>query len=132
MYIHRAVIDTMIVGLTGNAMKKLEAFEKAGILEICQTSVLPIEQTSPPHKKISEKYEILGGTNWIEHTTLSVETGRRSNFKKIYNSVFGKFWKRGGSRGEIIHQNSFRDAVHLDICWINQVDLGLQIPLYFL
>ena len=108
-------------------MNRLEALEQAGVLEIYQTSVLPIEFNNAPllQKHKAAVYEVLGGANWINHSELTINVGRASRFDDIYHTTFGKFWRKRGPFQNEFDAQSLRDAIHLDICWIDRVDFFL-------
>lgn len=129
MYIHRAVIDANVINARQSipAMNDLEALHRAGVLEICQTSVLPVEFMNAPTLQRSKAtiYEVLGGPNWIGHSELTVGAGRRSRFDDIYYAVFGRPWRKVGPSQDEIDSNALRDAIHVDISWINRVDFFL-------
>lgn len=131
MYIYRLVIDANRINTRGSipAMNEIEEYHDAGVVEIVKTSTLPAElpKNSPFFKK-AQKYFQIGhsGTFQIEGEPFIQAmrgTGARdSRFTEIYQTVFGKEWRRKGPRQEYLDVNSMRDALHLDQCWINNVD----------
>lgn len=125
LYIYRIVIDANVINARGKvpAMPELESFFDLGVIEILKTSALGIElQGYKPGKEKAKSYGTIYGDNWLGHVQPSVWAGRKSNFKTIYETLWGKMWKKGGASRDRIHHQSLRDAIHLDICWINQVD----------
>jgi len=126
LYIYRMVIDTNCINARGTLpeMNELESFFKLCIIEIVKTSALTIEiQGYSEGREKAKSYGTLYGDVWIDHTEKwSLGVGRKSNFELIYRTLWGKKWKKGGVSQDEIHKQSLRDAIHLDICWINRAD----------
>jgi hypothetical protein len=131
MYIYRLVIDANRINVRGSipAMNEIEAYHDAGVVEIVKTSTLPAElpRNSPFFKKAKKYFQIgHSGTFQIEGAPfLQAMPGagaRESRFSEIYQTVFGVEWRRKGPKQEHLDVNSMRDALHLDQCWINNVD----------
>jgi hypothetical protein len=117
MYIHRIVIDANRINTRGRiaAMNSLEALHDAGLIEIFQTSTLPVEFLPwPPGKQKALKYAVISGSSMVYLTDSNVadaqvgSSGRASRHIEIHQSIFGQ-----PSLG-VDRLNDMRDALHID------------------
>ncbi|MFA7662952.1 MAG: hypothetical protein WCX88_03480 [Patescibacteria group bacterium] len=128
LYVYKIVIDTNVINSRNDiiAMTKLEDLFKIGIIELLKTDTLLVElekEIDISRKEKVKKYRTIYGENVVDHTTMkSIYFGRKSNFEIIYHTLWGEYWKMGGAYQDKIHDNSTRDALHLNVCWINEVD----------
>lgn len=128
-YVNRIVVDANSINARGTipAMTEIEGFFSLRIVELLQTGVLPVEfENFPQGLKKAGAYESLGSPHFAGHSKkeFSIGVGRRaSRFKEIYETLWGTYWKMGGKDGKEIHPQSLRDAIHLDVCWVNAVDI---------
>ena len=125
LYIYRIVIDAGVINVKGglSAMNELELFFKLGIIEILKTSVMDTDLQGDSRKQKAKSYGTIYGPNWIGHTEEFISGGiRPSNMEIIYRTLWGKVWMKGSESQKKFIRNSFRDSIHLDICWMNGVD----------
>ncbi len=125
LYINRIVIDANVINSRGNipAMNELESFFNLSIIEILKTSVLELEfDRFGPGTEKAKTYTTIHGSSFLGWVPMVPWVGRKSNFEMIYNVLWGGMWKKGGPFQNEIEKRSFRDTIHLDTCWINDVD----------
>jgi hypothetical protein len=118
MYIHRIVIDADRINTRGGiaAMNCLEAFHDAGLVEILQTSTLPVEFLKWPRgQRKARRYDVIGGSNMVYVTNSNIAdsrlgtSGRESRFMEIHRVVFGE-----PASDEEKRKHDMRDALHID------------------
>ena len=126
MYIHRVVIDANRINTRGGipAMNSLEALHAAGLVEIFQTSTLPVEfRNWPRGKSKASNYTVVGGgttaflTGAREPDSWPGTPSRDSRFTEIRQTVFG-----APSDSETHHIHDMRDALHIDQANQNHAD----------
>jgi len=126
MYIHRVVIDANRVNARGGiaAMNKLEVYHRAGLIELLQTSTLPVEFLSAPRQRAkAAQYDVVGGTGFVYLTRGPVADAypgtpiNPSKVHEIERIVFG-----GNFASEAIRIRSQTDALHVDQAWQHGVD----------
>lgn len=135
MYIFRLVIDANRINAKKRddpqlkAMTEIEKFHKAGIVEIFKTSTLPVEfsKDSVWYKKAKQYFQIGHSSDFQIQDIPGMQArcgagGRNSRFTEICQIVFGVKCRRKGPKQEELDVNSMRDVLHLDQCWINNVD----------
>jgi len=126
MYIHRIVIDANRINARGGlpAMTALEALHHAGVIEIFQTSTLPVEfKDWPLGKEKASAYAVVGGSvaTYLTSDGPDSQLGTPSQlslFSEIHRIAFGGF-----SRST--RTNDLRDALHIDQANQNHADFFL-------
>lgn len=129
LYIHRLVIDANRINTRGTipAMTVLEAFHAAGLLEIFQSSTLPVEfRNWAPGKAKASSYTVVGGS-YIAHLSAAGRSDSRpgtpshpSRLMEIHSLIFGD-----PSVDDARRVNSMRDALHIDQANQNDADFFL-------
>jgi hypothetical protein len=118
MYIHRVVIDANRINTRGaiEAMNRLETFHDAGLVEIFQTSTLPVEFRSWPRGiDKARNYTVIGGNSMVYLTDSNVADSSlgagagESRFMEIHDVVFG-----APASAEDVRVGNMRDALHID------------------
>jgi hypothetical protein len=118
MYVHRVVVDANHINALGGipAMNSLEALDNTGLIEIFQTSTLPVEMRPyPPGYRKSQRYAVIGSNSMVYVTSGRVAdsqlgaSGRKSRFMEIHQLVFG-----APASEEKKRVNDMRDALHID------------------
>jgi hypothetical protein len=118
MYIFRIVIDANLINARQGiaAMNSLEALHKAGLVEIFQTSTLPVEMRPyPPGHQKARQYATLGSSSSVYLTKGNVAdsqpgtSGRKSKDWVIHQLIFGE-----PALEEKKRLNDMRDALHVD------------------
>ncbi len=126
-YIQTVVIDANVINARNNinAMNEIENFFALGIIQMEKTSALNVEFKN--HYNLGEVkaslYGTIYGPNWIGHTDGLLSGGERESLmEKIYSIIWGKVWMKGNSDQKAYLERSFRDAIHLDISYMNCID----------
>lgn len=126
MYIHRIVIDANQINTRGGilAMNSLEALHTAGLVEILQTSTLPVEFRNWERGRTkASSYTVVGGSQ----TTFLTSGGqpdsalgtpsKQSFLMEIHRLVFGE-----PSESVDRRNHDMRDALHIDQANQNYAD----------
>lgn len=126
MYVHRIIIDANQINTRGGilAMNSLEALHAVGLVEIYQTSTLPIEFHNWERGRTkASNYTVVGGSNM----TFLASGGRpdsspgtpskESRFMAIHQMVFGE-----PNESENRRNHDMRDALHIDQANQNHAD----------
>jgi hypothetical protein len=131
MYIPRYVIDTNVINARGgvSGMDELERLHNLRVIEVLCTSTANVEITPGyMQEEKARKYRRIGsayGTfnfapNGGPDATWGAAT-RQSRIEEIHLAVFGTRYPNNNKEKHNIR--SMRDALHLDQCWSNMVDV---------
>ena len=106
-------------------MNRLEAYHRVGLIELLQTSTLPVEFiTAPPQRKKSEEYNVIGSSGSVYLTSGPVADAspgtpiNESRFSEIQRIVFGD----GPFSSDAIRIRAQRDSLHIDQAWQEGAD----------
>lgn len=129
MYIHRIVIDANRINTRGTilAMTELEAYHAAGLLEIFQTSTLPVEfRNWEPGRVKASGYTVVGGSYRASVSTIDGHdstpgtASSPSRLADIHRIIFGE---PSAEQSHRVHD--LRDALHIDQANQNDADFFL-------
>lgn len=128
VYVHRIVLDANVINGRGNltAMNEIESMFRMGLVELLKSNVLDKEfESFRLGFEKARQYENIGGLNLAGHIPKGhfFFTGgrRKSLFAEIYKTLWGDFWKKGGSEKD--QRNSLRDVLHMDAAWMTGADI---------
>jgi hypothetical protein len=126
MYIHRVVIDANRINARGRiaSMNQLGDYHRRGLIELLQTSTLPVEFLSaPPQRTKAAEYDVIGGSGFVYLSSGRVADAypgtpiNPSRFSEIEQLVFGRAFS-----SQRIRVRSQRDVLHIDQAWQHGVD----------
>lgn len=131
MYIPRYVIDTNVINAKGGVagMNELERLHDLKAIELFCTSTSNVEFTPESvQEEKSHKYRRIGsafGTmQFAPNSQVDATWGaapRQSRLEEIHAVLFGTPYPENNKERQ--HIRSMRDALHLDQCWSNMVDV---------
>src|SRR5687767_4687198 len=124
MYIHRIVFDANQIGDDRPGIDQLASYDDAGLIELLQTSTLPVEfRTWEQGRLRTKQYPVIGGSALVYVAGTNTPdaqpgtAGGESRFIEIQNKIFGQ---DGTSEKKRLHDT--RDALHLNQATQHDVD----------
>ncbi|HOC52406.1 MAG TPA: hypothetical protein PKJ39_01590 [Caldisericia bacterium] len=134
MYIPLVVIDTNLINSKQEILKmnEIEELFHLGLIDIYVSSVVYMElkkdktiNSIKRFQKISS-YETLLGSQYFGDSYAIEWAGRKSLFDEIFKIIVGKTLREAKFQKDFTN-NTFRDIIHLDECWINMADYFLTM-----
>lgn len=127
MYIYRIVIDANCINARSGILEMtcLEEYHDAGLIEILQTSTLPVEFDKAPlqQAKKANKYGVVGGCGYTyipgEKKSQSIPGAgvRLSKMEGLMDGIFGLRLKGDAFK------RALRDILHIDQAYQNDADV---------
>jgi hypothetical protein len=129
MYIPRYVIDANQINTrrTIVGMNELERLHDLKVIELLCTSTMNIDLRGERFQEKAKKYRRIGSAgpyHFAKNGKADATWGappRDTRIYEIHNIVFGTPIPKNNKDGAIIR--SMRDALHLDQCWSNMIDV---------